>query len=170
MRLYLFAGMGLFMKIVSYLSFCRWGMVALFSIELAPWYYGDPMHDSCCKAPHGYTYVDMLNGTALPEDCAKPLGTFPLSRPYVEMAMGENEFSYYAWIPRMFPHHRFNSSQVAKLIDIYPLPKLTTPQGWYTSYDAGFSSSAAVSLVIMGLVVRVFVYISLVVTDRRRRR
>ena len=42
-------GMGLFMKIVSYLSFCRWGMVALFSIELAPWYYGDPTMNSCCK-------------------------------------------------------------------------------------------------------------------------
>ena len=35
-------GMGTFFNAISYLSFCRWGMVALLSVEFAPWYSGEP--------------------------------------------------------------------------------------------------------------------------------
>ena len=33
---------------LSSISFVRWGMQALFSIEYAPWYYGDPGHQGYC--------------------------------------------------------------------------------------------------------------------------
>ena len=58
-------------------------------------------------------------------------------------------------------------------IDLYPLPgsdKFSQLTGGGRVSDAGFSNSAMVALMLIGLVVRVLVYISLRCIDRGRRR
>ena len=58
-------------------------------------------------------------------------------------------------------------------VDLYPLPgsdKYSSLTGGGRVSDAGFSNSALVSLVLIGLVVRMLVYLSLRCMDRGRRR
>lgn len=60
----LLAGLGTAFTVLSWLSFCRWGMVALLSIEFAPWYVGEPTMGAtpgCCSVPR-----DLVRHEGLP--------------------------------------------------------------------------------------------------------
>ena len=65
-----------------------------------------------------------------------------------------------------------NGTAAAFVPDVYPLPgtPLAVTPGLYQRGDAGFSRSAFASLLLLGLGVRVLVYLSLLCKDRGHRR
>jgi len=176
----LLSGMGLAVSIFSYLSICRWGMVALLSIEFAPWYLGDPtLHSQgCCAWPqpanttpapsNADTLIRMLR--ELPTHCETGATHLaPSSRQGVFELLNAS-YGYEAWVPRLLRLPGAVNHSV--VVDIYPLPgsvRATEP-GRYHATDPGFSQSAVAAMAMLGLGVRVLVYFSLRHLDRRRRR
>ena len=177
-------GLGPLFTILSSLSFCRWGMVALLSVEFAPWYMGEPTHPGgnpgCCAFPPDLIAAFLKSGDhalELPVACdatvkpgaIRPGPYYPQSRADVGEVMNVT-YQYTAWLPQAA---RSPGANVHWLVpDIYPLPGslFATAPGRYKSTDAGFSLSALTAIVLIGLAVRVLVYLCLRCMDRNRRR
>lgn len=190
----LLGGMGIAFNAVSYLSFVRWGMVALLSVEFAPWYSGEPMftkaggaHLGCCALPPGF----LANATvphgrmpaSLPSKCSGSTSRPPNSQHDLDDVM-RNQYGYTAWFEPLFRMDWANTPTAAQgappsppirglPIDLYPLPGsdayLDASAGSRTSAP-GFSNSALCAMVAIGIGVRFLVYLSLRFMDRGRRR
>ena len=125
------------------------------------------VHPGCCHPPN-MTTTQLLHGGALPSVCSSSTNNPPASKHVVEEVLNVS-YSYNPWLPQLLRTPGANSVQ--SVPDIYPLPgSHEATSGEYFATDAGFSVSALVSLATIGLVVRVLVYLSLVFTDRTRRR
>jgi len=188
-------GLGLAFTIISYTSFVRWGMAALLSVEFAPWYLGNlspdlPAAAGCCHLDTS-TFLDMLNGGALPVHCESKYPSRPVW-PVSQSQVVETLVSSYGYTST---YMSTCSALGAHAPDIYPLTMhMGTSHGmhmhdneeessgegqscgWpsfrsgYGPADPGFSQSALVCLLLIGLIVRGLVYLSLRFTDRARRR
>jgi len=194
----LLSGLGEAFQVISYFSFVRWGMVAMYSVELMPWAYGnlDPISPNvagCCPlSPE--LLQGVLDGVAtLPVQCPgysrpmpgsppptctgqlPPLG--PLSGPHlpnsctnVEILLAET----YGYKVNGLSMCSANSGKA----DVYPPVRPATGAicgfpsfaAGFSSMDPGFSQPALTCLLIIGVSVRILVYASLRLTDRARRR
>ena len=176
-------------------SFGRWGMVALTSVEFAPWYVGEPTQRAnpsthghqpgCCALPRHLVSSFILNPTgkiSLDVHCASTQPGpsddefwYPSSR-HDALHIMNASYQYDAWLPQAahLPGTLDASGHPVKwgVADFYPLPgsRLANTTGLYTPQNAGFSLSAFASLLILGLATRVLVYVSLRCMDRTRRR
>lgn len=190
----LLSGMGTFFNVVSFSSLCRWGMVALYSIEFTPWYMGGaesyvnatghlaPV--GCCSLhtrSEPFPYSDLIGilegkpGASLPVQCERPSGNPPSSLQAVIEILSVR-FGYNATV--LNPE----CPSCYGLPDIYPLSTMgiTNPRPsarpppitslGYTTADSRFSYSALFALVAIGLAFRALTLLLLVVMDRQRRR
>ena len=173
-------GMGPVFNIVSYFSFCRWGMIALLSVEFAPWHSGDPAltaspHPGCCALPPNFPVLKLLNGSAqLPRTCNHGTGSLPTSS-QAAVDMMNVSYGYTAWLEPLLglPYTHPPGSPVHQPPpDFYPLngSKLYRTPDKDLPSDPGFSLSACTALVLIGLVLRILVYLALRFMDRTQRR
>jgi len=193
----LLSGLGVAFEVISYTSFCRWGMQALLSIEFTPWYVGnaESSHEAgdghlalygCCT--HGLNAtVNIFRGLAeIPQTCTEPCrstpdysctgytGRMPPSNESVleVLADGPEAYGYVATVLA------WDCPGCSGFPDVYPLrptPQIAPdvsvpPPEEYTPADPRFSQTCMMMLVIIGTVARLLVYLTLRFADRQKRR
>jgi len=184
----LLSTLGDFFNVITMLSFCRWGMVAMLSVEFAPWYMGDPTthgQPGCCALPDDVkTKIQsgQLHDVRLPVECERTVFStvganathkYPSSRPFAALALNDT-YRYDAWFPTSIVHKSDGSVQSPAHLgipDLYPLPESSiVMDGHFDAGNSGISSSAFAAMIMLGLFFRVLCYISLRCIDRSRRR
>jgi hypothetical protein len=129
----------------SYASFARWGMEALIAAEYAPWHAGDPSLGGedggrCCGLQDAH---HLVNVTFPSSGC--PPGRIPGSRESAAITVATR-----------YGYTRLGSTE----------PDFSVAAG----ADPSSSTQACLFLVVIGLVLRVLAYASLVFKDRTQRR
>jgi hypothetical protein len=193
----LLSSLGLGFEIISYTSFCRWGMQALLSLEFTPWYVGNggAYQDGTLPGGHGFrgccrqslndTIDIFLSATPLPNtceascvgvhsfECTGYTGTMPTSNMSVYNVLAGDSTAYgYVSTPLAWWYP--GTSGYPDVFPLYPTPQvgdaLVEPPENYTSGDVRFSQTSLLMLLAIGVVARFLVYLTLRVSDRKKRR
>jgi len=190
----LLSSLGLGFEIISYTSFCRWGMQALLSLEFTPWYVGNggAYQDGTLPGGHGFrgccrqslndTIDIFLSATPLPStceascvgvhsfECTGYTGTMPTSNMSVYNVLA----GAYGYVSTPLAWWYPGTSGYPDVFPLYPTPQvgdaLVEPPVNYTSGDMRFSQTSLLMLLAIGVVARFLVYLTLRVSDRKKRR
>jgi len=196
----LLSGMGVTFEVISYASFCRWGMQALLSLEFTPWYVGNAEsyavnaegHTAlrgCCTLDY-HSLGGIFQGQPLPSRCASSCvnetalsctgfnGHMPTSNDtvwdvLVGGANGRANTPYGYGVSGL----DWGCPDCFGSPDVFPphptphgVMRPVAPPAGYTPADMRFSQTALVMLVLIGVVSRMLVYVTLRLADRDKRR